>query len=254
MKIRVCGCSGGIGEGRKTTSLLVDDTILIDAGTGMFDLPLEALRRIRHVYLSHSHLDHVAGVPLLVDTIFDDLEEPLTIHARAETLEALRAHVFNDVIWPDFSRIPNHDRPVMRYCEMVVGERRTIHGCTVESVSVNHQVPAVGYRIQCAGGSFAFSGDTTTNDAFWEMLNRHDDLDILIVEAAFPERDLELARLACHYCPSLLAADLAKLRHRPEIYLTHLKPGAEEEIVAECRAAMPELEFLRLENGQEFLL
>jgi len=94
MKVQILGCSGGISEGLKTTSLLVDDSMLIDAGTGIGDLPLETLRKIRTVFLTHSHLDHVCGLPLLIDTIFDQLiDDPLTVYARPETVKALQEHI-----------------------------------------------------------------------------------------------------------------------------------------------------------------
>jgi ribonuclease BN (tRNA processing enzyme) len=254
MNIRVLGCSGGIGAELRTTSLLLGEEILIDAGTGICELSLEQLRRIRHIFVTHSHLDHITGIPLLVDTIFDTLETPLTVHGRRETLRALREHVFNDVIWPDFNRIPNHSAPVLRYQEMVPGEQRTIGECTLEMIPVNHAVPAAGYRLTCGEGTLAFSGDTTTNDEFWGALNRHPGLDVLVVEAAFPNRDLELSRLAQHYCPSLLSADLLKLKHRPRVYITHLKPGAEQEIMEECRAAISGLEVVQLTGGETFSL
>lgn len=252
MQIRVLGCSGGIGEGLDTTCLLVDEKILIDAGTGIGGLPLSSLRKIRHVFVTHSHLDHIAGIPLLVDTIFDALDEPLTVHGRAETIAALRDHVFNNVIWPDFSAIPDRERPALRFQVMEAGEVRHVGDCTVELIPVNHAVPGAGYRVQCDGGAFAFSGDTTTNDTFWAALNRHASLDLLIVEAAFPDRDLELCRLAHHYCPSLLAEDLAKLRHRPQVYITHLKPGDEEEIVDQCRTGIRDLDVRPLSSGAVF--
>ncbi len=96
MKIRVLGCSGGIGEGVATTSFLIDDDILLGAGTRVGDLPLDSMRQIRHVFVSHSHLDHIAAIPLLADTLFDGLiENPLTIHAHAATLQTMREHIFN---------------------------------------------------------------------------------------------------------------------------------------------------------------
>lgn len=254
MQIRVLGCSGGIGEGLDTTCLLVDEQILIDAGTGIGSLPLSALRKIRHVFVTHSHLDHIAGIPLLVDTIFETLDQPLTIHARAETIDALRTHIFNNVIWPDFSAIPDRARPALRFETMAAGGVRAVGACTVELIPVNHVIPGAGYRVQCDGGAFAFSGDTTTNDTFWHALNGHPALDLLIVEAAFPDRDINLCRLAHHYCPSLLARDLNKLRHRPQVYITHLKPGDEDEIVDQCRAGIRDLEVRQLFGGEVFEL
>lgn len=230
--------------------MLVDDNILIDAGTGVCDLPLERLQKIRHVFVTHSHLDHVASVPLLVDTIFDCLDTPLTVYGRRETLDALRKHIFNDVIWPDFGNIPRKDRPVLRYREMTPGESYDVGPCLVEMVPVAHSVPAAGYRVQCGDRAFAFTGDTTTNDAFWAALNRHDILDLLIVESGFPDRDLALSKLACHYTPQLLGEDLAKLRHSPKVRLSHLKPGAEDETMRQCREHIDWLDLQALRGGE----
>jgi len=252
MRVRVLGCSGGIGRGLRTTSLLIDDDVLIDAGTGVGELTLEEMTRIRHIFLTHSHLDHITSIPLLVDSIFDHIKEPLVIHGQAATLEVLRKHVFNWEIWPDFAQLPHPDRPVMRYAAFAPGEVHTLEGRSFQTIPVNHIVPAVAYRVESASGAFAFSGDTTTNDTFWEALNAHSRLDLLMVETAFENANLELSKLAKHYCPSLLAADLVKLKHRPEIYLTHFNPGREDTIFAECQAALPELELRRLADGDAF--
>ena len=255
MKVQILGCSGGISEGLKTTSLLVDDTVLIDAGTGIGDLPLETLRNVRTVFLTHSHLDHVCGLPLLVDTIFDQLmEDPLTVYARPETVKALKTHIFNNSIWPDFTVIPSADRPIMRFVEVEINNQVDVNGVTYELLPVNHIVPACGYRVTNGSGSFAFSGDTTSNDTFWKALNDGPAPGMLIVEAAFPNSDIEICRLAYHYCPSLLAKDIDKLKHKTDIYLTHLKPGSEDEIIAECKQAIKDRDFRQLISGEIFKL
>jgi len=254
MRIRVLGCSGGIGVGLRTTSLLVDDDILIDSGTGVGDLTLDEMAGIRHIFVTHSHLDHIAGIPLLVDSIFDRIETPITIHAQAPTLEALRAHIFNWVIWPDFTRLPTAQEPVLCYELMTPGSTLQLAGRSIESIPVQHIVPGVGYRLSAGGKSFAFSGDTSSNDSFWAALNHHDNLDLLIVECAFANDSLELSRLAAHYCPSLLAADMAKLTHQPAVHLTHLKPGSEDAIFSECRTALAGRDPQRLFGGEVFTL
>ncbi len=254
MRIRVLGCSGGIGVGLQTTSLLVDDDILIDAGTGVGELTLDEMAGIRHIFLTHSHLDHIAGIPLLVDSIFDRIETPITIHAQAPTIEALRAHIFNWVVWPDFTRLPTPQMPVLRYELMSPGSTLSVSGLDIESIPVKHIVPGVGYRVSAAGKSFAFSGDTSSNDSLWEALNQHSGLDLLIVECAFANKDIELSRLAAHYCPALLAADIAKLRLQPALHLTHFKPGSEDAIFDECRAAMADRNPQRLSGDEIFQL
>jgi len=254
MQLRVLGCSGGIGPDLGTTSLLIDDDIMIDAGSGLGTLNLEEMSCIRHVFVTHSHLDHIAFIPLLVDTIFDRISEPLVIHGQESTLKALKEHIFNWVVWPDFAELPHAHTPVLRYEVMAPGETLDIDGRSIEMIPVNHVVPAVAYRVEHNGKSFAFSGDTTTNDSFWEALNAHDGLDVLIVECAFANHDLELSRLARHYCPSLLVADLQKLRHEPEVFITHLKPGEETTIMAECAQVLADRGARRLGGDQVFAL
>jgi len=253
MDLTVLGCSGGVGTDLRTTTLLVDNDILIDAGTGVGDLSLDAMSRIRHIFLTHSHLDHLAGIPLFLDSIFERISEPVVIHAQQATINALRDHIFNNVIWPDFSNLPN-SRPVLQYQVMAAGETIETGSRSIEMITVNHVVPGVGYRVACPTGSFAFSGDTTTNDSFWDALNAHDDLELLIVEAAFANADVKLCNLAGHYCAELLSADIKKLSHRPQIHISHNKPGAEQIIFNECRQAIIGHEIHRLSGDAHFTL
>ncbi|MFO8023962.1 MBL fold metallo-hydrolase [Thiohalophilus sp.] len=254
MELQVLGCSGGVGNGLRTTTMMIDEDILIDAGTGVGDLTLEQMAGLRHIFLTHSHLDHIASIPLLVDSVFEHLHEPITIHAQQVTIDALRTHIFNNVIWPDFAALPHPDRPVLRYQPMQPGESRQVRNIRFEMVPVNHVVPGVGYIVRNSPQVFAFSGDTTTNDTFWARLNQLERLDLLIVEAAFADDDIDICRRAGHYCPALLAEDIAKLTHQPEVYITHNKPGGEGEIFAECARAITTHSVNRLSAGARFTL
>jgi len=239
MKLRILGCSGGIGKGLRTTSLLVDDDILIDAGSGVGDLTLDEMAKIRHVFLSHSHLDHVAFLPLLVDSIFERIDDPIVIHGLPETLKGIKEHLFNWVIWPDFASLPTVEKPVMRYEEIDAGQMYQLDGRIIEPIAVNHIVPTVGFRLEAvSGASFAFTGDTTTNDTFWAALNAHARLDVLLLEVAFTNRHEVLSQMARHYCSKTLVEDLVKLKHNPAIHLTHHKPDEDDVIFDEVLAAV----------------
>ncbi len=252
MKLRVLGCSGGIGGNFRTTSFLLDHDVLVDAGTGLGELSLAELSVIDHVFITHSHMDHIACLPLLVDSVGFVRDKPLVIHATAETLSILQKYIFNWEIWPDFAAIPNLQQPVMRYEEIKLGEAVEVGGRKLTPLPANHVVPAVGFRIDSGKASLVFSGDTTTCDALWQAVNCIPDLRYLIVETAFSDADKELAVLSKHLCPSLLAEELAKLRLRPDIFITHLKPGEVEltmrEISERVRGFAPRI----LQNGQEF--
>ena len=252
MELKVLGCSGGVGGQLRTTTLLIDDDVLIDAGTGLGDLNLQSMASIRHIFLTHSHLDHITSIPFLVDTLFDSIKEPIIIHALAATIDALKTHIFNNIIWPNFARLPNAEHPVMKYQVMQAGEVVEINNRKIEMIEVNHIVPGVGYRVESATGSFAFSGDTTTNDTFWNALNKHNNLDVLLVESAFTNKDVNLCHLSGHYCAELLGPDLAKLNHQPEIYISHNKPGAEGQIFGECQKAITSHKLHPLTAGHSF--
>lgn len=230
--------------------MLVDDDVLIDAGTGIGDLALDQLRVIRHVFLTHAHLDHIAGLPMLVDAIFaDDLEVPLTVHARRETVAALKQHIFNWVIWPDFAELPSAEKPVLRYRECNPGDSVTIGHRDFHAIEVEHTVPSLGYTVQNSGGVFAVSGDTKTNRTLWPVLNACDDLRSLVIEVSFPNEQEQLADLSGHYCPLTLAQDLARLEHQPDIWLTGMKPGDEDTIFRQVRESLPERNVNMLTSG-----
>jgi cAMP phosphodiesterase len=230
--------------------MLVDDDVLIDAGTGIGDLELSDLDSIRHVFLTHAHLDHIAGLPMLVDRVFDEnFAVPLTVYARQETLHAIQQHLFNDIIWPDFARLPAPERPMLRYQVCSPGDTITIGHRDFYAVDVLHTVPSLGYTVQNSGGAFAVSGDTKTNETLWPVLNACDDLRVLVIEVSFPDDMEQLANQAGHYCPKTLSRDLQRLEHDPEIWLTGMKPGREEEILEQVVAAAPERNINMLSRG-----
>ena len=250
MRIRTLGCSGGIGAGSRTSAMLIDNDVLIDAGTGIGDLALEDLYAIRHVFLTHAHLDHIAGLPMLVDANFEeDFETPVTVYARSETLDAIRTHLFNDVIWPDFTRIPSEERAMLQYQVCNPGDTVTIGHRDFHAVDVCHSVPSLGYTVQNSGGVFAVSGDTRTNETLWPALNACDDLKALVIEVSFPDELEELATRSGHYTPRTMCKDLERLHHDPDIWLTGMKPGEEARILRQVIQAAPGKKVRMLSRG-----
>ena len=236
MKVRVLGCSGAIAKDCRTTSFLIDADVLIDAGTGVGDLTLDEMRGINHVFLTHSHLDHVAALPLMVDAIAARRTSPVQIHALAGTIAALKAHIFNDVIWPDFSRIPTPDAPFISFHEVHIGQTLPLNGKTIEVLPAVHTVPAAGYAVAAGNGCWVFSGDTERNPDFWKRVNELN-VAMLVIETAFSNRERELASLSLHLSPSVLASELdciARDRKYP-IYITHTKPAETALIMAEIQ-------------------
>ncbi|MCC7484458.1 MAG: 3',5'-cyclic-nucleotide phosphodiesterase [Burkholderiales bacterium] len=252
MRVKVLGCSGGIGGELRTTALLVDHDVLIDAGTGVGDLSLSELAQIDHIFVTHSHVDHVASIPLLADTVGWMRKSPITLHATRETLDILKAHLFNWKLWPDFTQIPDPAHPVMRYATVSVGEAVALGARRIVPLPANHVVPAVGYHLDSGRASLVFTGDTTTHDPLWAMVNEIANLEYLIVETALSDRERDLAVASKHLCPSLLAAELRKLKRRAQIYITHLKPREAELIMQEIAVQTREHAPRMLQLNQEF--
>jgi len=253
MKVRVLGCSGGIGGAHlRTTSMLVDHDILIDAGTGVADLPLTELAMIDHVFITHSHLDHIAALPLMIDSVADLRDKPVMIHATDATLDILRHHIFNWAIWPDFSEISIRQTAVMQYKAIQIGQKIRFGTRTITAIPAEHTVPAVGYHLDSGAGSLVCTGDTTCNDAAWPVINSIANLRYLLIETAFSNQEKRLAVTSKHLCPSMLGDELAKLTREVEIYITHLKPGQIELIMDEIQQCAGGFQPRMLQNGQVF--
>jgi cAMP phosphodiesterase len=237
MMIRVLGCSGAIAAGCRTTSFLLDDSVLIDAGTGVGDLTLDEIARIDHILISHSHLDHVVSIALLADSGLRlraaQGRGPIVVHALPETLAALRTHIFNDVIWPDFTRLPSEEAPALRFEPIAVGDTLTLAGRRIEVLSAAHTVPAVGFAVDAGdAGWWVYTGDTGPNPRLWERLAA---LKVahLVIETAFGDEERRLARISGHLCPTSLREELMRLQLDVDVHITHVKPGELDAVMAQ---------------------
>jgi ribonuclease BN (tRNA processing enzyme) len=235
--IRVLGCSGSIAAGSRTTSFLLDDNVLIDAGTGVGDLTLDELVRVDHILVSHSHLDHVLSIGLLADSVARRRvnSPPIRVHALPATLDALRQHIFNGVIWPDFTRLPSAEKPLLIFQPFAIGDVLALGTRRVEVLPAEHTVPAVGFAVLADSGAWVFTGDTGPNPALWQRL-RQMPVAHLVVETAFSDEERGLARISRHLCPSMLGAELKQVAEAVDVYITHIKPGESEAVMKEIAA------------------
>ncbi|KIF83531.1 3',5'-cyclic-nucleotide phosphodiesterase [Noviherbaspirillum autotrophicum] len=253
MKLHVLGCAGGIGgQQRFTTCLRVDDDILLDAGTGVTNLDVEQLAAIDHVFLTHSHLDHVAGLALLADSVVGRRSTAVTVHASGDVIAALQQHLFNWVLWPDFSVIPSAQAPVLRWAPFVPGEAIRLGARTITSHPVNHMPGAVAYRVQNERDGFLFSGDMSSTPELWRALLEQHRLSTVVVDCSFPNGEAELARKSMHFCPQALLDDIAAMPHATKFLIYHLKPGQEDAIMAELKAAAGGRPLRALQCGDTF--
>ncbi|MEO6280226.1 3',5'-cyclic-nucleotide phosphodiesterase [Roseateles sp.] len=261
MNIRVLGCSGAIAAGYKTTAFLLDDDVLIDAGTGVGDLPLDALAAIDHILLSHSHLDHVLGIPLLADAVLRLRvaagRPPIQVHALPETLATLQKHIFNGAIWPDFTRLPSREAPVLSLHPFQIGDRLELGGRLIEVLPAVHTVPAVGFAVDGGEASghahWVFTGDTGPNPALWQRLAQLR-LSHLVIETAFSDDEAELAHISQHLCPTDLGRELSQLGGSVDVRITHIKPGEADAVMAGVQALISPHRISALQAGQEMAL
>jgi len=237
VRLRVLGCGGGIGGEERTTCLLIDNDILIDAGSGLSALSLEEMCELDHVFITHSHMDHIALLPVLLDSIGHLRRRPVRVYALEATIRTLQEHIFNWRVWPDFTRIPRASQPYLEFEAIMVEQTLDLRGRHITPIPANHVVPTVGYHLDSGTASLIFSGDTTVNDSLWSHFNSSANARYLIVESAFSNRDQAIAVASKHYCPSLLIPDLAKLTGEPSVYITHMKPGETQTIMQELAAS-----------------
>jgi 3',5'-cyclic-nucleotide phosphodiesterase len=217
--------------------MLLDHDILIDAGTGVASLDMAALVKIDHVFISHSHLDHVAGLALLVDAVMGKRTTPITVHASEKVISTLKSHMFNWLLWPDFTQIPSPDEPILRWAPMSPDAPVNINGRHITAYPVDHTVDAVGYWVHNGRKGFLFTGDLATTPDLWARFAQEDKLQKVIVDCSFPNAELALANLSKHYCPQTLVNDIRACTKDVEFLIYHLKPGQEEQIMDELSAA-----------------
>lgn len=245
MKIRVLGCSGAEFPGYHPSAFLLDDSLLLDAGTIGAVMSAREQEALKWILITHAHLDHVRGIPLLADNlIVDNKGGSIQVMGCEETLRALREHLMNGVIWPDFSLLPTPEQAIVRYCPLETGKEYVINGYRIIAYPVNHSVPAVAYHVSRGSVSILYTGDTGPTDQMWSMAGV---LDALIIEISFPDEMEDLAIRAGHLTPRLLSRELDKLPTPPgRILITHLKPQHAMKIKEQLRAlGLRRCEFMR---------
>lgn len=257
MKLRVLGSFGGDSPTCRMTSFLIDGTVAVDAGAITRALTIPEQRGVRHVIITHSHVDHTATLPFLLENTFGSSTEAVSLYSTGRILGVVRRHLFNNDTWPDFSRIPNQLYPTVRFVDVPAEEPFVIPDLPggdleVTAVPVDHTVPTVGLLLRQGGTSVLFTSDTGPTERVWAVANRTEDLAAVITECSFPNRLQELADVSRHFSPDTLAAELLKLRRRVPVLIYHFKPPYVDELRRELAAADFPLPVEELEQDREY--
>lgn len=245
MRLRVLGCAGAELPDFRPPAFLLDDQLLLDAGTIGSVLSEEEQWKIHTIFITHSHLDHIRSIPALADNIIiKNLSHTVSVQSTAEVIAALQSHLFNNIIWPDFTRIPTAENPVIQFTTIVPYQEYSVHGYSVTAIPVTHTVPTVGYRVTSGGRTLVYTGDTGPTEEIWKFCSG---ADALIVEVSFPDSMKDLAHLTKHLTASMLVEELAKIDVLPEkILISHPKPQYYDLIHDEiARLAIKGVELLR---------
>ena len=242
MDIRILGCHGSdavlqpaTGPHRcSTCSFLLNDTLLLDAGTVASKLSLSEQAQIRHIVLSHLHFDHIKGLPTLADNLSEQLSAPIVVAAIPEVIHGLQRHIFNTDVYPDFFSIPTPERPTLASSYLKPGNVYSFSGIDITPILVNHTVPTTGFIVQDRSSAFVYSGDTYSTDELWHEAKHIPHLKAAFIECSFPNSMSDLARMSKHLTPALLAQELRKLdRADISVYAYHLKPAYKDQILHE---------------------
>ncbi len=237
MKFQVLGSYGARLPGHGTASFLVNDRMLVDAGTVTWLLSLEQQMAIDDVLLTHAHLDHIVDLAFIADNVLPFRDRSIRVWAPAEVLDAARRHLFNNVLWPDFTSIKIGREPILEFRPLPVGEVIEVAGVKVRWCETNHTVFTAGYLLEENGQSLLLSGDTGPTEQIWALGRESEGLTGVLAEVSFPNRLQDLALASGHLTPALIGDELAKLA-RPDVpvWVFHMKPQFLDEILFELNA------------------
>lgn len=252
MKIKILGCYGAEFPGFKTMSFLINDSVLLDAGSVTSSLSIEEQERISDILITHSHLDHIKDILFLADNLTGRVKSPINMITTAEISGVIQKNFLNNTIWPDFTLIPTITDPVVKFKLISPEERFKIDNLSVMAVAVNHTVDGVGFFISDDNGTILHTGDTGSTNRVWDIANNTRDLKAVFVETSFPNSMARLAEISKHLTPNMLKDELNKFKRSDvPVYVVHMKP----QYLDVLKNELGEIGFANLrilEQGQEF--
>lgn len=236
MIVKIVGGHGGVSPGFKATSYLIDNKLLIDAGSIASGVPIAAQAQIDNILISHSHLDHISDLAFLADNCFGMKGKPFEIWTNQEVKDNVMKHLLNDAIWPDFTKLPNSKDPTLRFNTFEAGETKNIGGYEVTAVKVNHMAGSLGFIIEKDGACVVFTQDTGPTDEIWKIAKEKKNLKGIFTEVSFPNSMTQVAADSLHHTPATMKEEIKKMPGEVPIFLGHLKPNFQDLLYTEIDA------------------
>lgn len=235
MKIHVLGGHGGLAKGSQTTSFLIDDKLLIDAGAVAGTLTVEEQAKIDHILISHCHLDHIKDLAFICDNCFGMKEQPFEVYTHKTVKKIIKDHLLNNIVWPDFTTLPSTEEPTMRINVLAEEEKVILGPYTITPVKVNHDLDAMGFIVEKGNSAVLFTLDTGPTERIWEVAREIKNLKAIFTEVSFPSELQKVADVSHHHTPKTVLAEVQKMPANIPVILTHLKPNYQEEILREMK-------------------
>ena len=233
MLVRVIGGHGGVSPGFRTTSFLIDNKLLIDAGSVAEGIHIREQAQIDHILVSHPHLDHIKDLAFMCDNCFGMRESPFTVYTNQVVEKAIKDHLLNDLIWPDFSRLPSKENPTITFQTIEMNKELELGEYKILPVPVNHFCDAMGFIIERKGKSILFTNDTGPTEEIWKAAKKYKNLKAIFTEVSFPNSLVQVALDSKHHTANTMKEEIKKMPEEVPIFLSHLKPNFQDQLIQE---------------------
>lgn len=235
LSILPLGCYGSDLENKKCISMQITQSTVIDAGALLSSLDTPQLVDIRNVIITHCHFDHIKNLPIFSDFMLSLGNRFFNLYTTENIMKQLREHILNDLIWPDFTKLPTRKKPTINFIPINFDKPFTVDQTEFVPIEMNHLVESIGFVIRKGKNSLAYSGDTASCEKFVDLINSDPSIKTICWEASFPNRLEKIAVASKHLTPCFLETELNKVKRKCEIHTFHLKPNLEEEIISDLK-------------------
>ena len=236
MRIELLNSSTPPSDLQFLVSFLVNDEVAIDAGALGILADLSRQQRVKHVFITHEHMDHIATLPIFLENVYEPGPDCVELLASREVLGFLHDDMFNGRVWPDFIDLSRPSDNFVRTTAIEPLKPIIRAGLTITPVPVSHGVDTTGLVVDDGRTAVAFPSDTGPTKCFWEHLASLDRLKAVFLEASFPRSLAELATITGHLSTATFADEIGKLPRQVRWIVVHRKARYAAQIAKELES------------------